>query len=72
MSGNWAAANTLLETFINNDTFVTYTDGEVAPEKTNLIGTKPKTDKSMAGKNLDWWYDEQLKRYLIQLTSEYS
>mgnify|MGYP003327887880 CR=1 FL=1 len=44
-TGNWAAANSLLETFINNDTFVTYTDGEVVPEKTNLSkAVKPKTD----------------------------
>ncbi len=26
----------------------------------------------MAGKNLDWWYDEQLKRYLIQLIRVFS
>jgi hypothetical protein len=26
----------------------------------------------MAGKNLDWWYDEQLKRYLIQLIRIFS
>ena len=44
-TGNWAAANRLLETFVNNDTFVTYSDGEVAAEKTNLSkAVKPKTD----------------------------
>ena len=44
-SGNWAAANRILETFVNNDNFVTYSDGEVAPEKTNLSkAVKPKTD----------------------------
>ena len=26
----------------------------------------------MAGKNLDYWYDEQLKRYLIQLIRVFS
>jgi hypothetical protein len=44
-SGSWSAANRLLETFVNNDTFVTYSDGEVAAEKTNLSkAVKPKTD----------------------------
>ena len=43
--GNWAAANRILETFVNNDNFVTYSDGETAPEKTNLSkAVKPKTD----------------------------
>ena len=26
----------------------------------------------MAGKNLDYWYDEQIKRYLIQLIRIFS
>ncbi len=26
----------------------------------------------MAGKNLDYWYDEQIKRYLIQLVRVFS
>ena len=26
----------------------------------------------MAGKNLDYWYDEQIKRYLIQLIRVFS
>jgi len=44
-TGNWNAANRLLETFINNDTFVSYSDGEIAAEKTNLSkAVKPKTD----------------------------
>ena len=41
----FAAANRRLTTFINNDENTTYTDGEVAPVKTNLSQViKPKTD----------------------------
>jgi hypothetical protein len=43
----WAAANRVLTTFINNDNFAVYSDGEIAPEKTNLSQVvKPKTDNS--------------------------
>ena len=41
----WAAANRVLSTFINNDTFTINSDGEVTEEKTNLSKVvKPKTD----------------------------
>lgn len=42
---NWAAANRLLTTFINNDDFTINSDGEVKSERTNLSQVvKPKTD----------------------------
>lgn len=41
----WAAANRVLSTFINNDTFTINSDGEITEEKTNLSKVvKPKTD----------------------------
>ena len=41
----WAAANKVLTTFINNDSFTINSDGEVSEEKTNLSKVvKPKTD----------------------------
>jgi len=43
--GSWAAANKILTGFINNDSLVTNSDGEVTPEKVNLSKVvKPKTD----------------------------
>lgn len=41
----WAAANKVLTTFINNDRTSTLSDGEQAPEKTNLSKVvRPRTD----------------------------
>jgi hypothetical protein len=41
----WAAADRLLTTYINNTDTTTYTDGEVAPVRTNLSKViRPKTD----------------------------
>jgi len=41
----WAAANRVLTTFINNDDTTEYTDGEIAPVKTNMSKViKPRTD----------------------------
>ena len=41
----WAAANRVLTTFINNDATTTQSDGSTIPEKTNLSKVvKPKTD----------------------------
>ena len=43
--GNWAAANKILSTFINNDNITSETDGTSTPEKVNLSKVvKPKTD----------------------------
>jgi hypothetical protein len=45
MRNTWAAANRLLTTFINNDTYTINNDGEISEEKTNLSKVvKPKTD----------------------------
>lgn len=41
----WAAADKVLTSFINNDDTTEYTDGEIAPVKTNLSKVvRPKTD----------------------------
>jgi len=43
--GNWAAANKILSTFINNDNITSETDGTSTPEKVNLSKVvKPRTD----------------------------
>ena len=43
--GSWTAANKILTGFINNDTLVTNTDGQITGEKVNLSQVvKPKTD----------------------------
>lgn len=45
MRNTWAAANRLLTTFINNDTFTINNNGEITQEKTSLSKVvKPKTD----------------------------